>query len=391
MAAKSKPRRTSAELLADFKQYTMAHPKLRAMHDQVLQAIREPAGASLIFILGPTGVGKTTLVSRLMRQITCDLLPELEQDRETLPVAGIEAEAPTHGNYDFKQHFKRSLKALGEILIEYRLDLTWQLLEARQKGSIIINAKTNAGALRSSLEDSLKRRRPAAFFIDEAHHLGKVAGGRKFQDHLDVIKSLANTAETMHVLVGTYELQLLLNLSDQLSRRSRTFHFERYRSGQTADVKAFQNIVWNFQQRLPFPEQRDLREHSQYLMERSLGCVGILKGWFIRAADVALDRGSVTLTIDHLKQHEPADAEWRSIATALLEGEEALRESEAEIESLRFRLQQSVSATKANRRKKTPAVTNQAPEGAGRPRRHPGERRPQRDPVGKKVNAADKQ
>ena len=68
---------------------------------------------------------------------------------------------------------------------------------------------------------------PAAFFIDEAHHLGKVSGGRKFQDHLDVIKSLANTAETMHVLVGTYELQLLLNLSDQLSRRSRTFHFER--------------------------------------------------------------------------------------------------------------------------------------------------------------------
>ena len=75
-----------------------------------------------------------------------------------------------------------------------------------------------------------------------------------------MIKSLANTAETMHVLVGTYELQLLLNLSDQLSRRSRTFHFERYRSGQTADVKAFQNIIWNFQQRLPFPEQRDLRE-----------------------------------------------------------------------------------------------------------------------------------
>ena len=391
MAAKSKPRRTSAELLADFKQYTMAHPKLRAMHDQVLQAIREPAGASLIFILGPTGVGKTTLVSRLMRQITCDLLPELEQDRETLPVAGIEAEAPTHGNYDFKQHFKRSLKALGEILIEYRLDLTWQLLEARQKGSIIINAKTNAGALRSSLEDSLKRRRPAAFFIDEAHHLGKVAGGRKFQDHLDVIKSLANTAETMHVLVGTYELQLLLNLSDQLSRRSRTFHFERYRSGQTADVKAFQNIVWNFQQRLPFPEQRDLREHSQYLMERSLGCVGILKGWIVRAADAALDKGAVTLTIDHLKQYEPADAEWRSIATSMLEGEEALGESEAELESLRFRLRQNISATKANRQKKPPGVANRAQENSGRSGRRPGERRPRRDPVGKKGNATDTQ
>lgn len=391
MAAKSKPRQRSAELLADFKQYTMAHPKLTAMHDQVLRAIREPAGASLIFILGPTGVGKTTLISRLMRQITADLLPGLELDRERLPVAGIEAEAPTHGNYDFKQHFKRSLKALGEVLIECKLDLSWQVLDARQKRSIIINAKTNAAALRGSLEDSLKRRRPAAFFIDEAHHLGKVSGGRKFQDHLDVIKSLANTAETLHILVGTYELQLLLNLSDQLSRRSRTFHFERYRSGQTSDLRSFQNIIWNFQHRLPFSEQRDLREHSQYLMERSLGCVGILKGWIVRAADAALDKGAVTLTIDHLKQYEPADAEWRSIATSMLEGEEALGESEAELESLRFRLRQNISATKANRQKKTPGVANRAQENSSRSGRRPGERRPRRDPVGKKGNATDTQ
>src|SRR6266498_3746402 len=293
MAAKSKQRKRSAELLADFKQYTMAHPKLTAMHDQVLRAIREPAGASLIFILGPTGVGKTTLISRLMRQITADLLPGLELDRERLPVAGIEAEAPTHGNYDFKQHFKRSLKALGEVLIEYKLDLSWQVLDARQKRSIIINAKTNAAALRGSLEDSLKRRRPAAFFIDEAHHLGKVSGGRKFQDHLDVVKSLANTAET--------------------------------------------------------------------------------------------------LTIDHLKQYEPADAEWRSIATSMLEGEEALGESEAELESLRFRLQQNISATKANRQKKTPGVANRAQENSGRSGLRPGERRPRRDPVGKKGNATDTQ
>ena len=79
-----------------FKQYTMAHPKLIAMHDQVLQVVREPAGASLIFIPGPDGSRQeTTLVSRLMRQITCDLMSELEQDRERIAVAGIEAEAPT--------------------------------------------------------------------------------------------------------------------------------------------------------------------------------------------------------------------------------------------------------------------------------------------------------
>src|SRR4030095_2924242 len=125
MATKSRPTRNSAERLASFKLYPMAHPKLQTMHEQILRAIREPAGASLLFILGPTGVGKTTLVSRLMQQITCDLLPELERDRERMAVVGIEAEAPIYGNYDFKQHFKRSLKALEEILVEHRRNSSW--------------------------------------------------------------------------------------------------------------------------------------------------------------------------------------------------------------------------------------------------------------------------
>jgi AAA domain len=383
MAAKLRTTRTSAERLASFKLYTMAHPKLQTMHEQVLRAIREPAGASLIFILGPTGVGKTTLISRLMQQITCDLLAELERDRERMAAVGIEAEAPIYGNYDFKQHFKRSLKALDEILVEHRRNSSWPAHEAHGK-STVINNSVSAGALRGALEDALKRRRPAAFFIDEAHHLGKVSGGRKFQDHLDVIKSLANTSNTVHVLVGTYELQLLLNLSDQISRRSRTFHFERYRFCQTTDVKAFQNIIWNFQQRLPFPEQQDLREHADYLMERSLGCVGILRGWLARAADAALDGSCDSLTIDHLKRHELTNAEWRSIATTLLEGESALQESEAEIESLRLRLRHDTSALKEGQSKKRPSAGSQPTTGQGRSRRYPGERRPRRDQVGRK-------
>ncbi len=372
--------------LNSFKHFTMAHPKLRAIHEQVLCGVREPGGASIFFILGPTGVGKTTLVSGLMRQIICDLQPLLEQDRERLAVVGIEAEAPAYGNYDFKQHFKRSLTALGEILIDYRIDPSQHILHAEKHGKIVVSARTSVPALRLSLEEALKRRRPAAFFIDEAHHLGKVSGGRKFQDHLDVIKSLANMTETTHILVGTYELQLLLNLSDQLSRRSRTFHSERYRVGQPADVRTFQNIIWGFQRRLPFAEQRDLRLHTDYLMERSLGCVGNLRCWFLRAAHAALNAGSKTLTISRLKQHEPPNAEWASLASALLEGEEALRESDREIESLRLRLHQEISVAKTARNKGAQSDTQMATNNKSLPQHKPGERLPRRDPVGKNAN-----
>jgi flagellar biosynthesis GTPase FlhF len=44
-----------------FKAYTVAHPALKQADQAVWNALREPAGASLIFIFGPTGVGKTTL------------------------------------------------------------------------------------------------------------------------------------------------------------------------------------------------------------------------------------------------------------------------------------------------------------------------------------------
>jgi hypothetical protein len=375
-----------AESLNGFKPYTMAHPKLKALHDQVLRAIREPGGHSLFFILGPTGVGKTTLISRLRRELISDLQPLLEQDRERMAVAGIEAEAPTHGNYDFKQYFKQSLKALGEILIDHKTGVNREFLD-RQDQRSIIKANSETAVLRSSLEDSLKRRRPIAFFIDEAHHLGKVAGGRKFQDHLDVVKSLANMTATTHVLVGTYELQLLLNLSDQLSRRSRTFHFERYRAGRPDELEIFQNIIWSFQQRLPFGTQEDLRLHTEYLMELSLGCVGILKCWLVRAADSVFNDGGGTLTLDHLHQHEPSDAEWRSMATALLEGEEALRQGAPGIESLRLRVREESPSVKTDRQTTASPGTEPSATNPNRSRLHPGERRPRRDPVGEKAHA----
>lgn len=38
-----------------FKNYTVAHPALSAADKAVWNALREPAGASLIFVFGPTG------------------------------------------------------------------------------------------------------------------------------------------------------------------------------------------------------------------------------------------------------------------------------------------------------------------------------------------------
>jgi arylsulfatase A-like enzyme len=101
-------------------------------------------------------------------------------------------------------------------------------------------------------------------------------------------------------------------------------------------------------------------------------------------AATALDEACDSLTIDNLKRRELTDAEWRSIATTVLEGESAMRESDAEIESLRLRLRHDTSATTEARGKKRPSARGQPATGQGRSPRYPGERRPRRDRVGRK-------
>ena len=91
-------------------------------------------------------------------------------------------------------------------------------------------------------------------FVDEAQHLARIASGRRLSDQLDVIKSIANRTETVHVLLGTYELLAFRNLSAQLSRRSVDLHFQRYRADCGEDRQVFRSVLLTFQKQLPFPK-----------------------------------------------------------------------------------------------------------------------------------------
>uniref|UniRef100_B8HXB9 AAA ATPase n=1 Tax=Cyanothece sp. (strain PCC 7425 / ATCC 29141) TaxID=395961 RepID=B8HXB9_CYAP4 len=340
--------------IAYFKDYTMAHPKLIEADRKLMHAIREPGGAALIFVFGPTGVGKSTLLKRITQKLLKEALSLMETDKGYIPIAGVEIKTPEDSNFDWNDFYVRALMALNEPMIEKKINRTGAKLK-----------------LRLALESALRNRRPDAFYIDEAQNFGKVASGRKLQDQTDCIKSLANLAQTRFILCGIYELLPLRNLSGQLCRRSHSIHFPRYSADSEQDLKAFKSALLTLQNQLPLPEPPDLVAHWEFCYERTIGCIGILKDLLLRTLSAILVRdGDKVLTL------KPKDLEQRawSLEECLVmlreakEGEQQLTDKSGLHEELRTALgfnaatsKQSAKSSKSTSSKKAGSVGKPSP------------------------------
>ena len=377
-AAPSRKPDDSDSRLERFRAFTVAHPRLVEAKEALVNAIRGAEPNSLIFVFGPTGVGKTTLRMKTERLITEEMLSELHEDRTRIPVVSVEAVAPESGSFNWRDHYKRLLHQLNEPLIDHKLGRQAVGSVADSIPRFMPSSKAVATEYRYAVEQAILYRRPVAVMIDEAQHLGKIPSGRRLLDQLDVVKSIANQTKTVHVLFGTYDLLAFRNLNGQLSRRSIDVHLARYRADDSEDRQTFINVVRSFEKELPFEDRPDLVNDWEFLYERSLGCVGILKEWLVRAATVAARKGG-RLTRGNLETEALSVAQCEQMHAETADGELKLTESGQAVVRLRTRLGLIASATKSDPKQLDSPVKL----------RRPGQRLPTRDVVGQmSANAA---
>jgi hypothetical protein len=366
--------------LQHFRAVTIAHPHLIAAKDRLMEILSDAPRNSVVFVLGPTGVGKSTLRAKVEGELRSALAEELQTDRGRLSVLSLEAEAPEIGIFNWRDHFKRLLDAANEPLIDYKLDRkgtpkSWK----KPPFQFECGLRASGSEYQFSVEQVIRFRRPQAILIDEAQHLTKMSSGRRLIDQLDVIKSIANHTATPHVLFGTYDLLAFRNLNGQLSRRSFCIHFSRYHADRPTEAAIFINVVRSFSGHLPLKAADDLTKDWEFLYERSIGCVGILKDWLVQALSVMMRRGRHHLECSDLEATALSVSQCEKILSECIEGEMRLEESEERHLHLRVRmgLQTSGPEEKVNRSSTTVQVQTRA----GRSRR-PGQRRATRDPIG---------
>jgi DNA polymerase III delta prime subunit len=381
------------ERLKAFSEYTTKHPLLKAAYEELKCAIRDSSPGSIIYIYGPPGVGKTTLLIRLEEHLRKFMLAKLREDSERIPVIRVRATAPTSGNFDWKEFLKRLLIVLEEPLIDRKIDMErWKrpgfsnTSNSESNRKLISDDRSGIRPMRFAYEQTLKHRRPMAVLVDDAQHFGILSSGRKLLDQLNIIKSISDESLVTHALCGTYEIIPFRNLNGQLSRRSINIHFGRYHVDDEAQRQQFKNVLYTFQEHLPLQETPDLRARWDYFYERSIGCIGVLKDWLTQSLSLALESNSHTLPLKFIERRALSVSQCSSMLREAIAGEKESEEREDSRQLLRTSLGLRDDYIVLN--KEASPINVSAPTIPTSPRQRRqrvGSRKPVRDSVGMKA------
>lgn len=366
-----------------FETKLVAHHHLKQVYEALLHAVRYPAGTSLIWVVGPTGVGKTTLLQRLVKQLIEDAARDPATTPGHLPAMLMEAVSPDTGNFSWKDYFTRALIAADEPMVTDKVLYDVRGIHRDGQGRLVIERTVTALDLRRVLEKCFHHRQPRAFIVDEAQHLKKMTSGRRFLDQMETLKSLANMSSTVHVLVGTYDLLGLMNLNAQLARRSVEIHFPRYHLDQPEDLKEFKKLLRTFQRHLPLAKEPDLESHYAYFYERCLGCTGMLKTLLNKALGAALEQQQQTLLPKLWEPFAEPPHKLKEILREIREGEKRLQEQESESHLHELREMLGLEGLSAQGEVPAENASSTPADPAKRNGRRVGQRGSKRDPVGK--------
>ena len=276
----------------------ICHPRLQEALETILQSICPPGeGTSvrrpgtMVLVIGPSRVGKTTLIRLLEEQLLARGRALMASDPGFIPFASILATGPGTNRFEWGEYYRAVLRALHDPFVDGKI------------------ARIRTKELREAMETALLERKPLAIIVDEAHHLAEAAMGSRLQSQLNHLKHFENATGVSHMLVGTYEMRRFRKVNAQLACRSIDVHFPRYDATIEQDAQIFQSVVWALQRQLPVEKEPPLLDHWEFLYARSIGCIGLLKMHLNRALNLALAEKAKTVTLAHLRETQQKH-EW---------------------------------------------------------------------------------
>lgn len=310
------------------KQFSAVEKMLSVVHKhpRIEQAIEEVEFLSTLgsnkipLIVGPTGVGKSTLAKALAGRLQKTFLLEMHENSGLIPVVAMEAKATSEADFNWKLFYADLLECTeGEAeltAVEYEVDPVTNKVN-KPKGK-----KANTvSSMRKKVEKSLKARGVKFLIIDEGGHFTNVTE-TKMKRQTDALKSLANCTGCQIILLGSYDILDLSRLSAQLARRTKEIHFSRYRIDSPDDKADFSKFLYYLEEYAQGFFGGLLVKNAELLQKNTLGCIGTLMSML--AGLVSMAKRTGRLSQELLIKNLQTNGQCEIILEEIRAGEERL-------------------------------------------------------------------
>src|SRR5260370_29722921 len=119
---------SAEEKKAWFKQATITHRLLEQTDRAVMRAIREHGGFAYVFVFGPSGAGKTTMIHQVSQRLNGSIppsrawnaVPASSASFTPVPVLVLETRPPDGEAFNRADYYRNALVKLGEPFYEHR-------------------------------------------------------------------------------------------------------------------------------------------------------------------------------------------------------------------------------------------------------------------------------
>lgn len=379
-----KPEAARDQLEEDFNRKRVGHRIVQAVTEEVYRSVVTADRERIITLVGPTGVGKSTVIEKVRHMLVRQYHDEMVADPGFLPFIYLTTKPGLDADFNWKDLFARLLNEANEPLIGKKRRFPYRL-DGQELASIRGLTGTDLGRAFAAL---VENRRVRVIFFDEASSMIDAKVNKNILRQFNTLKALAVSLDVVIVLIGAYDMVGINQGNGQLVRRAQVIHMPRYRHGgftlttesdKEPDEIAFADAVTNLASVAPVQIETDVLLDMRFIFHMSVGCLGIFRHWLREACVAALCKNGGVLTRPIFEAEAPKRKSVLKYTREAELGEQEMEDISEDVLAKALGLEFIRSARAAPKTESETKATAAAPKrNSGRV----GTRGPSRDPVG---------